>query len=155
MDGGWLTELEGDLKHKVARNDCMDVLEKSINSDDPDIRVRVVWCIAKLAQNKYDDERIMSILIPLCDDTDDEIRENAVWGIGEAFSERYDERCPDVLLGLLDDGSRMVRGMAAWACGRMMHKQNVNNEYIVDKLNELLEDDSDYVRRTADFALNG
>jgi len=153
MDGKWLSDLEKDLKKKVERKDAFNVLENMISADDPDIRNQAVWCIAKLAQNKYDDVRIMNILMPLCDNFDPEIRENAIWGIGEALSLRYDERCPDLILKLLNDENKMVRGMTAWTAGRMMHKQNVRDERIVAILNEFLNDESDYIRGAAKFAL--
>jgi len=154
MDEKWLTDLERDLKKKIERNDALDVLETLTSSDDPVFRNLVVWCIAKLAQNKYDDVRIMNILMPLCEDADAEIRENAIWGVGESFSSRYDARCPDIVLRLLSDEEKMVRGMAAWAAGRMMHKQNIRDECIIRRLNELLNDESDYLRGAAMFALN-
>ena len=155
MNDEWLDNLERDLKKKVGRDDALDTLEKLITSNDPDIRSRAIWCIAKLAQNKYDDVRIMNLLMPLCDDPDAEIRENAIWGIGEAFSLRYDDRCLEIVLKLLNDEEKMVRGMAAWAAGRMMHKQNIRDQHIIEKLNEFLNDESDYLRGAAMFALKG
>ncbi|MDR0335449.1 MAG: hypothetical protein LBH69_06190, partial [Methanomassiliicoccaceae archaeon] len=117
---------------------------------------RVTWCAAKMAQNKVNDERILILLSGMAGSGDAQVRENAVWGIGEAAGTiaMADDELVAISL-LLDDAEHDVRGMAAWAAGRLYHKCEILSEEIEEKLNKLLNDPSEFVRSAAKFALDG
>jgi len=150
----WLKELESDLKHKRRRPDPADTLAGLASDGDIETRRKAVWCAAKLGQNKLAGIRSLSILIAACGDTDAQIREDAAWGIGESVGTMYDECIPDSILGLLHDDESSVRGMAAWAAGRLFLKRGIRDERIADRLTGLSNDGSGYVRSAADFALD-
>jgi HEAT repeat protein len=107
-----------------------------------------------MGQNKVNDERITGSLAKHVYADDPQVRENVAWGIGEAAGTvTMNKDAMNVIALLLDDGERDVRGMAAWAAGRIRHKCGLN-EY-EEKLKTLLNDNSEYVRAAAKFALDG
>ncbi|MFA5453219.1 MAG: HEAT repeat domain-containing protein [Candidatus Methanomethylophilaceae archaeon] len=150
----WLADLDADLRKKKDRSDTLDELFQLTFLGDTEIRQKASWCVAKMGQNKISDMRILDILAPLTDDEDDTVRENVAWGIGEvAGADIGDERSIDSIIKLLDDDVTDVKGMAAWAAGRLKHKLNLTNKHLEEKLISLSDDPSEFVRKSALFAL--
>ncbi|MFA6680371.1 MAG: HEAT repeat domain-containing protein, partial [Candidatus Methanomethylophilaceae archaeon] len=150
----WLADLDADLRKKKDRSDALDELFQLTFLGDAGIRQKASWCVAKMGQNKISDMRILDILAPLTDDEDDTVRENVAWGIGEvAGADIGDERSIDSIIKLLDDDVTDVKGMAAWAAGRLKHKLNLTNKHLEEKLISLSDDPSEFVRKSALFAL--
>ena len=108
-----------------------------------------------MGQNKVNDERMITLLIGLAGNEDEQVRENVAWGIGEtAGTVSVSENSVNVISSLLDDDNKDVRGMAAWAAGRFHHKCGLMNGNMRAKLEILLGDPSEYVRSAAKFALD-
>jgi len=151
-----LERLDSELRKKVDRSDLLDILKDLCGHDDEEIVRKVTWCAAKMGQNKINDERILILLSSMARSADPLVRENVAWGIGEAAGTvaMADDEL-DALSLLLDDPEHDVRGMAAWAAGRLYHKCGILSDDAEEKLNKLLNDDSDYVRKAAKFALDG
>ncbi|MCQ2056137.1 MAG: HEAT repeat domain-containing protein [archaeon] len=146
--------LEEDLR---KNRDCSKELHRlSLMSvcDDVSIRQRASWCVAKMGQNKIADGRIVNILSLMKKDRDPQVRENVAWGIGEiAGANISNNDSVSVVLYLMSDHDNDVRAMAAWAAGRLRHKLGID-EGITEKLRELENDGSSYVRKCVEFALN-
>jgi len=151
-----LERLESELRKKLNRSDLLDILKDLCTSDDIDIVQRATWCTAKMGQNKVNDERILILLSGMAGNGDAQVRENVAWGIGEAAGTipMADDELNAISL-LLDDAEHDVRGMAAWAAGRLYHKCGILSDDVEEKLNRLLSDPSEYVCAAAKFALDG
>lgn len=151
----YLDALENDLKSNVDRTVELDNLTSLVRSEDPEIREKSSWCVAKMGQNKIKDNRIVEILLPLVFDTTPDVRENVAWGIGEVAGAGIgDERCTQCITLLLSDVKSNVRGMAAWAAGRLIHKLKIFDEKMMAALESLKNDASEYVRNSVKFALS-
>ncbi|MDR0198804.1 MAG: HEAT repeat domain-containing protein [Methanomassiliicoccaceae archaeon] len=150
-----LAELDAELRKRRDRSDLLDILAGLCASGDPETVRNVTWCAAKMGQNKVNDPRIVILLTGMAGSGDAQIRENAAWGIGEtAGTVRTDDAAMDAISSLLGDAERDVRGMAAWAAGRFRRKCGYMAEDVKKRLNELLNDPSEYVREVARFALD-
>ena len=151
----YFDSLEKDLRGKKDRSDELDDLFQLSFLGDTDVRQRVSWCVAKMGQNKVPDMRILDILSSMKDDADSQVRENVVWGIGEVAGAGIgDERSVSAVRGALKDQDNGVRAMAAWAAGRLRFKLDINDDEMLALLNSLLDDRSNLVRKSAEFALS-
>ena len=54
----------------------------------------------------------------------------------------------------MKDPDNGVRAMAAWAAGRLRFKLGIKNDEMLALLNSLLEDRSNLVKKSAEFALS-
>ena len=89
------------------------------------------------------------------DDENSQVRENVAWGIGEVAGAGIgDERSLSMINQLMKDSDNGVRAMAAWAAGRIRSRLNMENEEMLALLNSLLDDRSNLVQKSAEFALN-
>ncbi len=148
----FLDELDSDLRAKRDRSDAIDELFQMTFSE-PEESERISWCLAKMAQNKYADMRIQSILMSMAG-TDPGTDENVLWGLGElAGTEIGDDTSFQLIKRKMKDPDTSVRGMAAWAAGRYRHRLGISDAESEALLGELLEDDSPLVRGSAEFAL--
>ena len=150
-----LDDLDKSLRKKDDRSGLLDILIALSGSSEPEVVRKVTWCAGKMGQNKINDSRIVKLLTGLSGSDDEQVRENIAWGIGEtAGTVVLSETSVDVISMLLDDTDRDVKGMAAWAAGRFRHKCGYMTDDIKNKLEHLLDDPSEYVRKAAKFALD-
>ena len=151
----YFDSLEADLRAKKDRSEELDELFQSSFLGEDDIKERTSWCVAKMGQNKVPDMRILDILVSMKDDPNEQVRENVAWGIGEVAGANIgDDRSVSVINELMKDPDNGVRAMAAWAAGRIRHRLNIDDGEMLALLNGLLDDRSDLVKRSAEFALN-
>ena len=151
----YFDSLEADLRAKKDRSGELDELFQLSFLGDGEVRERVSWCVAKMGQNKVPDMRILDILASMKDDSNSQVRENVVWGIGEVAGAGIgDERSVSAVRGALKDQDNGVRAMAAWAAGRLRFKLDINDDEMLALLNSLLDDRSNLVRKSAEFALS-
>ena len=147
--------LDADLRVGKDRSDDLDKLFRLSFLGDTGVRVKVSWCVAKMAQNKVQDMRILDILVSMRDDTDPDVRENISWGIGEiAGFGICDDRSAETLLVFMSDDRSTIRGMAVWAVGRLRHKAGIEDARLISAAEMLLDDPSPLVRKSAEFALS-
>ena len=151
----YFDSLEADLRAKKDRSEELDELFQLSFLGEEDVRDRTSWCVAKMGQNKVPDMRILDILASMKDDENSQVRENVAWGIGEVAGAGIgDERSLSTVNGLMKDSDNGVRAMAAWAAGRIRSRLNMENEEMLALLNFLLDDRSNLVKKSAEFALN-
>ncbi len=151
----YFDSLEADLRAKKDRSEELDELFQTSFLGEDDVRERTSWCLAKMGQNKIPDMRILDILVSMKYDEIAQVRENVAWGIGEiAGANIGDERSVEVINILMKDPDNGVRSMAAWAAGRIRFKLGINDNEMLAQLRSLLEDRSNLVRKSAEFALN-
>ena len=152
----YLDSLENDLRGKKDRSEELDELFQLSFLGDDEEREKVSWCVAKMGQNKVPDTRILDILVSMKDDDSDQVRENVAWGIGEVAGAGIgDERSLSAINELMRDPDSGVRAMAAWAAGRLRIKLSMEDGEMLALLNSLLNDRSNLVQKSAEFALNG
>ena len=151
----YFDSLEADLRVKKDRSEELDELFQLSFLGDDDVRDRTSWCVAKMGQNKVPDMRILDILVSMKDDDNSQVRENVAWGIGEVAGAKIgDERSMSTVNLLMKDTDNGVRAMAAWAAGRIRSRLKMENDEMLALLNSLLEDRSNLVQKSAEFALN-
>ena len=151
----YFDSLEADLRAKKDRSEELDELFQSSFLGEDDIKERTSWCVAKMGQNKTPDMRILDILVSMKDDPNEQVRENVAWGIGEVAGANIgDDRSVSVINELMKDPDNGVRAMAAWAAGRLRFKLGVNDDDMLALLNSLLDDRSNLVKKSAEFALS-
>ena len=149
----FLDELEADLRAKRDRSDAIDDLFQ-MTFTEPESVEKVSWCLAKMAQNKYADMRIHGILMGIAD-IDPGTDENVLWGLGElAGTGIGDDASFALIKRKLKDPDASVRGMAAWAAGRLRFKLGIEDDKLLALLNSLLDDRSNLVKKSAEFALS-
>ncbi len=108
-----------------------------------------------MGQNKVTDMRILDILVSMKDDDNEQVRENVAWGIGEVAGAGIgDERSVAVMNELMKDPDNGVRAMAAWAAGRIRFRLGIEDDVMLALLKSLLDDRSNLVKKSAEFALN-
>ena len=123
-------------------------------AEDDQVRKDASWCIGKLALMKIGDPRSVERLIMLTTDLDDEVRSNAAWALGELAGQNIgDTLSIEALNILLTDPDKETRGMAAWALGRMADKMRVTSPSSVPLLEAMLRDNSEYLRKGAEWSL--
>ena len=151
----YLDSLESDLRAKKDRSEELDELFQLSFLGEDDVRDRTSWCVAKMGQNKVPDMRILDILVSMKDDDNSQVRENVAWGIGEVAGAGIgDERSLSTVNLLMKDPDNGVRAMAAWAAGRVRSRLKMENDEMLALLNSLLDDRSNLVQKSAEFALN-
>ena len=151
----YLDSLESDLRAKKDRSEELDELFQLSFLGEDDVRDRTSWCVAKMGQNKVPDMRILDILVSMKDDDNSQVRENVAWGIGEVAGAGIgDERSLSTVNLLMKDPDNGVRAMAAWAAGRVRSRLTMENDEMLALLNSLLDDRSNLVQKSAEFALN-
>ena len=151
----YFDSLEADLRAKKDRSEELDELFQMSFLGEEDVRDRTSWCVAKMGQNKVPDMRILDILVSMKDDENSQVRENVAWGIGEVAGAGIgDERSLSTVNELMKDTDNGVRAMAAWAAGRVRTRLNMENDEMLALLNSLLDDRSNLVQKSAEFALN-
>ena len=151
----YLDSLESDLRAKKDRSEELDELFQLSFLGEDDVRDRTSWCVAKMGQNKVPDMRILGILVSMKDDDNSQVRENVAWGIGEVAGAGIgDERSLSTVNLLMKDPDNGVRAMAAWAAGRVRSRLKMENDEMQALLNSLLDDRSNLVQKSAEFALN-
>ena len=152
----YFDSLEADLRAKKDRSEELDELFQLSFLGDDDVRDRTSWCVAKMGQNKVPDMRILDILVSMKDDENSQVRENVAWGIGEVAGAKIgDGRSMSTVNLLMKDTDNGVRAMAAWAAGRIRSRLKMENDEMLALLNSLLDDRSNFVLKSAEFALNG
>lgn len=150
----YLEDLETDLRAKKDRTEELDELFQLSFLGDAETRNKVSWCVAKMAQNKIEDLRIIDILVTMTGNPDAEVRENVVWGIGEAAGYGMcDDRCINAVNELMSDSSETVRGTAVWAAGRIILRTDRDDGFLRSKVESMRNDRSDYVRKAVESAL--
>ncbi len=151
----WFDSVEQELRSGTDKSELLDELLQFSFLGDEDERIRTSWCVAKMAQNKIQDMRILSILSSMGDDSSEEVRENVAWGLGELAGYGFgDFSTLEIVKTLMRDNKTVVRSMAAWAAGRFHHRLNIFDDESVELLKKLAEDRSELVRKSAVFALN-
>ena len=151
----YFDSLEADLRAKKDRSEELDELFQMSFLGEEDVRDRTSWCVAKMGQNKVPDMRILDILVSMKDDDNSQVRENVAWGIGEVAGAGIgDEKSLSTVNELMKDTDNGVRAMAAWAAGRVRTRLNMENDEMLALLNSLLDDRSNLVQKSAEFALN-
>ena len=147
----FLDDLEKDLRAKIDRHDSVEELEH-LAHDDNEIE-HVSWCLAKMAQNKYDDMRIFRILMAI-PRSEPDAEENVLWGLGELAGAGIGDTVSfDIIKKGMSSTHPSVRGMAAWAAGRYRHRLALMDDDAFDKLKGLCNDQFQMVRESAIFAL--
>lgn len=151
----YFDSLEAELRAKKDRSEELDELFQLSFLGEDDIKERTSWCVAKMGQNKVPDMRILDILVSMKDDDNEQVRENVAWGIGEVAGANIgDDRSVSAVNELMRDPDNGVRAMAAWAAGRLRFKLGVNDNDMLALLNSLLDDRSNLVKKSAEFALS-
>ena len=148
--------LEAVEKDLLSKKDCSEyicLIEECLKSSDASVRRKASWCLAKMGQNKTQNADVYELLLNLPCGDDSEIKENMLWGIGEiAGAGIGDERSVLVICHGLSDENPRIRGMAAWAAERIMSRLGMFSDELSEKLHELKNDPSPYVRKSVSFA---
>jgi HEAT repeat protein len=129
-------------------------LSSELQNADVETRKQASWAIGKMAQNKLPGDYSLDLMELLTSDPDPEVKENAAWAIGEIAGVQIGrERSIAFLNLLLADESFEVKGMAAWGIGRLADKLFLGNTSSLTPLVKMAEDQSEFVRKSARFAL--
>lgn len=148
-----LEAVEKDLLSKKDCSEHISLIEQCLECCDASVRKKASWFLAKMGQNKTQNADVYELLLKLACDNDFEIRENVLWGIGEISGAGIgDERSIPVICYSLSDENPRIRGMAAWAAERIMSRLKLFSDELAQKLNELNDDPSPYVRKSISFA---
>ena len=160
----WLATLEADLRQKKDRTDSLDDLFQLSFIGDQEELEKVSWCLAKMAQNKCQDMRVYTILMSMYDVVNDDVAENVAWGLGELAGVgigSYEalsalRSVPGILPASQTrwQPRSTVRSSAAWAVGRYNHRLHLTDPESSAKLEQLLDDPSELVRKSARFAID-
>ena len=148
-----LQTLDSMLRKGEAGSEFIPMLCRLLSREDT-IRTKALWCIGKLGQNKQGDSTSLRIICSFTKDSEAENRENTAWALGElAGAEVGDTDSLDSLIPLLEDEDVHVRGMAAWSVGRYADKLGIVNTDTVRHLENMTEEASPYLIKSAEFAL--
>jgi hypothetical protein len=151
----WLATLEADLRQKKDRTDSLDDLFQLSFIGGQEELEKVSWCLAKMAQNKCQDMRVYTILMSMYDVVNDDVAENVAWGLGELAGVGIGSyEALSALRSLMDSSVSTVRSSAAWAVGRYNHRLHLTDPESSAKLEQLLDDPSELVRKSARFAID-
>ena len=122
----------------------IEIFQKNLAQTDNQLaRVNSIWGISQLARQ---DKKYASILEPLLQDKDPEIRAQAAKWLGDI---KYKE-AGQKLIPLLKDTSSRARFFAAEALGRIMYEPAINP--IIEMLKENNDEDA-YIRHAGSLAL--
>ncbi len=146
-----LERLQQQLRQQAGSYEELLVIKEGLSAELL-LRRQASWCLAKMGQNKVREQEVYELLLTLAEEEDTEIRENMLWGLGEVAGSG-DERALAVISRDLSSEETALRGMAAWAAGRIMKKLNLFDETLIQKLKTAANDPAPYVRKSAAFAL--
>ena len=142
------------LKDRVIFGLAPSELSGSLQYEDVETRRQGSWAIGKMAQNKIPGDYSLDLMESLTKDPDPEVRENAAWAIGEISGVQMGREGSIAFLNdLLEDESFEIRGMAAWSIGRLAEKLFLGNVSSLAPLARMRQDRSEFVRKSATFAL--
>ena len=142
------------LKEKAIFGLAPSVISGALQNADVETRRQASWAIGKMAQNKLPGDYSLDLMEDLTKDSDPEVRENAAWAIGEISGVQMGREGSIAFLNcLLEDESFEIRGMAAWSIGRLAEKMFLGNVSSLAPLARMREDGSEFVRKSASFAL--
>jgi HEAT repeat protein len=142
------------LRLKEGDASLLKELVPRLRDEDADIRRAASWDIGKLAQNRAIEAMDIRPLLAALKDDDAEVRENASWALGELAGKGVGGReSLPLLVRLLKDEETQTRGMAAWALGRLAERMELAEKASIAELESLRADKSQYVSKTADWAL--
>lgn len=127
--------LKGDLNDGKDRSDELDELFQWTFLGDADAKRDASWCVAKMAQNGVQDQRIIDILVPLTGNIDPDVRYNVAWGIGEmARIGIGDDRCVNIIMELMCDPVSEVKTKAVWAATMLRDVLGVDDASLSDRI---------------------
>jgi HEAT repeat protein len=142
------------LRDKAIFGLAPSVIAEALLNSDVETRRQASWAIGKMAQNKLPGDYSLDAMERLIKDPDQEVRENAAWAIGEIAGVHMGREGSIAFLNeLLGDESFEIRGMAAWSIGRLAEKMFLGNVSSLALLERTREDKSEFVRKSASFAL--
>jgi len=143
----WIRENGGDP-------DLVPSLVDLTRHGEVDIRRMATWALGRLGLAKVGDASAIPALNASLSDEDPEIRENSAWALGEMTGLGIGNVTSiGHLNSRLNDAEPSVRGMVAWALGRLASRKGVADVSSRPLLVELLEDDSEQVRKAAAISL--
>lgn len=129
--------LRNDLNDGKDRSDELDELFQWTFLGDADAKRDASWCVAKMAQNGVQDQRIIDILVPLTGNIDPDVRYNVAWGIGEmARIGIGDDRCVNIIMELMCDSVSEVKTKAVWAATMLRDILGIDDASLSDRISE-------------------
>lgn len=127
--------LMNDLNEEKDRSDELDELFQWTFLGDAEAKRKASWCVAKMAQNGIQDQRIIDILVPLTECIDPDTRYNVAWGIGEmARIGIGDDRCVNIIMELMCDPDSKVRAKAFWAATMLRDVLGIRDSSLSDRI---------------------
>ena len=133
----YFDSLKKDLNDGKDRLDELDELFQWTFLGDADAKRNASWCVAKMAQNGVQDQRIIDILVPLTGNIDPDVRYNVAWGIGEmARIGIGDDRCVNIIMELMRDPVSEVRTKAVWAATMLRDVLGIDDTSLLNSIPE-------------------
>ncbi len=127
--------LMNDLNEGKDRSDELDELFQWTFLGDAETKRKASWCVAKMAQNGIQDQRIIDILVPLTECIDPDTRYNVAWGIGEmARIGIGDDRCVNIIMELMCDHDSKVRTKAFWTATMLRDVLGIRDASLSDRI---------------------
>ncbi len=128
--------LRDDLEEGMDRSDELDELFQWTFLGDAEAKREASWCVARMAQNGVQDQRIIDILVPLTGNIDPGTRYNVAWGIGEmARLGIGDDRCVNIVMELMCDPDPDVRTKASWSATMLRDVLGVDDTSLLERIN--------------------
>lgn len=127
--------LRDDLEEGMDRSDELDELFQWTFLGDAEAKREASWCVARMAQNGVQDQRIIDILVPLTGNIDPGTRYNVAWGIGEmARLGIGDDRCVNIVMELMCDPDPDVRTKAFWSATMLRDVLGVDDVSLLERI---------------------
>ncbi len=127
--------LRDDLEEGMDRSDELDELFQWTFLGDAEAKREASWCVARMAQNGVQDQRIIDILVPLTGNIDPGTRYNVAWGIGEmARLGIGDDRCVNIVMELMCDPDPDVRTKASWSATMLRDVLGVDDTSLLERI---------------------
>lgn len=127
--------LRDDLEEGMDRSDELDELFQWTFLGDAEAKREASWCVARMAQNGIQDQRIIDILVPLTGNIDPGTRYNVAWGIGEmARLGIGDDRCVNIVMELMCDPDPDVRTKASWSATMLRDVLGVDDVSLLERI---------------------
>ena len=127
--------LRDDLEEGMDRSDELDELFQWTFLGDAEAKREASWCVARMAQNGVQDQRIIDILVPLTGNIDPGTRYNVAWGIGEmARLGIGDDRCVNIVMELMCDPDPDVRTKASWSATMLRDVLGVDDVSLLERI---------------------
>lgn len=127
--------LRDDLEEGMDRSDELDELFQWTFLGDAEAKMEASWCVARMAQNGIQDQRIIDILVPLTGNIDPGTRYNVAWGIGEmARLGIGDDRCVNIVMELMCDPDPDVRTKASWSATMLRDVLGVDDTSLLERM---------------------